>query len=94
MKISDNNFDTKCLNYSDLSLDNDHHLKLISSLLLNSQDALDVKDTKTLGLYLLKYLNKKIVLDYYFWQRSYGLYNIGEEEIKNVLGEIKNKFNS
>lgn len=91
MITRDNKLKTTCAKYSDLSSDNDHHLQLISSLLLKVSDVLEVKEARTLGLYLDTYLNKKIILDHFFWMRGVELCNLNDEEIEKMVLDIKNK---
>lgn len=93
MNEAEKKFKLKCITYSDLSSDNDHQLQLISSLLLKMNDSLEKKEAKTLGQYLDAYLNKKIILDHYFWKRVIDLCNLNNEEIEGQLLEIRNKSN-
>ena len=91
MKTVEKNFKSKCVKYSDLSSDNDHQLQLISSLLLKVTDALEIKEARTLGQFLDNYINKKIILDHFFWMRSVNLCNLNDEEIESLVIEIRNR---
>lgn len=91
MKNKEIAFKDKCVKYSDLSSDSDYQLQLISSLLLKTNDILEVKEVKTLGQYLDNYLNKKIIIDHIFWMRTVDLVNLNDEEIENLSIEIRNK---
>lgn len=91
MKIKENDFESKCVKYADLSSDNDHQLQLISSLLLKVDDVLEIKEAKTLGYYLDSYLNKKIIIDHCFWKRELHLCNLNDEDIESMVVEIRNR---
>jgi hypothetical protein len=62
--------------------------------LLSANDTLAPKEIKTLGQYLDGYLNRKIVLDYYFWQRSATLCNLNDDEVESHIQDIKSKIMS
>lgn len=53
MKKKEMDFQVKCIEYSDMSSENDDGLQLISSLLLKANYILEIKEVKTLG-YLLR----------------------------------------
>lgn len=91
MKMKEIDFKSKCVKYWDLSSDNDHHLQLISSLLLKVNDVLEVKEARTLAQYLDSYLNKKIILDHCFWIRAVDLCNLSDEQIESFVIENRNK---
>lgn len=71
--------------YTDISSNEDSKLRIIANLLMQSESFLEVKDTKELGHYINDYLDKKCLIDHFFWNRSLISCKFSEVEIKSML---------
>lgn len=74
--------------YCDMSLSNELKLKLISNLLIQSSEGLDVEDARELGCLIRSFLLKKILLDNHFWKRAIPKNIVSDEEKEAGFKEI------
>jgi len=88
MKKSED-INSKRICYIDSSSKNDETLLLIANLLAQTGQPLEADDVRRVGDLIRDYLNKKILIDHYFWDRSLRLCMLSEREIKLGLTFIR-----
>lgn len=81
--------DKKSVQYCDLATGEDLKLRLIANLLLQAGDALEADDAQEIGSTIRAYLNKRILLDHFFWGRVIPAKHLPEQEKLKELARIE-----
>lgn len=96
MKPCCEEFSKRMIAFCDLSAEADDKLLLIIHLLasFSNEAPLEMKQVHTLGFMLEEYLNTKIVVENYFFNRSMSSCTFEDSFLKQLLDNLKAKSNS
>ena len=70
------------LQYCDLTSKEDAQLRLVANLLLISSDSMEVQDQKVLGEIFSAYLDRKCIVDHFFWGRFLSSTRMEQDQIE------------
>lgn len=86
---SKNRDDLKSIQYCDLATGEDLKLRLIANLLLQAGVSLEADDAQEIGNTIRDYINKRMLLDHYFWGRAIPEKYLSEHEKLKELSRIE-----
>lgn len=80
------------VSYCDISSEEELKLRLIGCLLSKCSEELDSNEVKEVGFLIVQYLQKKMVIDHYFFGRTVPKKYFSEEQRKDAISQLKNSI--